>query len=163
MAAPEVLAPPPVDSLQGEGGNVTGRWLLDTCVLSECARARPNAHVMSWLAEADEAALALSVLTLAELKRGALALPPSRRRSALEAWIDEALPARFLDRVFPVNKQVADVWAERQARLDRQGRPLPVIDGLIAATAVAHGHGVATRNERDFTEFGVPLLNPWRP
>jgi predicted nucleic acid-binding protein len=142
---------------------MSSRWLLDTCVLSEYARAKPNAHVMSWLAAADEATLALSVLTLAELRRGALALPPSRRRSALESWIDEALPARFLNRVFPVDKTVADVWAERQARLDRQGRPLPVIDGLIAATAIVHGHGVATRNERDFAAFGVLIVNPWRP
>jgi hypothetical protein len=141
---------------------MSDRWLFDTCVLSEYARARPSAHVMNWLAAADEAALALSVLTLAELRRGALALPPSRRRSALEAWIGEALPARFLDRVFPVDKKVADVWAERQARLDRQGRPLPVFDGLIAATAVAHGYGVATRNERDFAAFGVPMVNPWQ-
>jgi predicted nucleic acid-binding protein len=142
---------------------MSGRWLLDTCVLSEHARASPNAHVVSWLAAADEAALALSVLTIAELRRGAVALPPSRRRHTLESWIDEALPARFLNRVFPVDKAVADVWAERQARLDRQGRPLPVIDGLIAATAVVHGYGVATRNERDFTAFGVQIVNPWRP
>jgi toxin FitB len=138
------------------------RWLLDTCVLSEYARARPDARVMNWLAAADEEALALSVLTLAELRRGALALLPSRRRSALESWIDEALPARFLHRVFPVDKKVADLWAERQARLDRQRRPLPVFDGLIAATAVVHGYGVATRNERDFVAFGVPVVNPWR-
>lgn len=141
---------------------MNSRWLLDTCVLSEYARAKPNAHVMRWLAGADEAALALSVLTLAELRRGALALPASRRRSALESWIDEALPARFLNRVFPVDKKVADVWAERQARLDRQGRPVPVFDGLIAATAVVHGYGVATRNERDFAPFGVTITNPWR-
>lgn len=141
---------------------MSDRWLLDTCVRSEYARVKPNAHVMRWLAAADEATLALSVLTLAELRRGALALPPSRRRSALEKWIDEALPARFLDRVFPVDKAVADVWAERQARLDRQGRPLPVFDGLIAATAAVHGYGVATRNERDFAAFGVPIVNPWR-
>lgn len=138
------------------------RWLLDTCVLSEYARAKPDVHVMNWLAAADEAGLALSVLTLAELRRGALALPPSRRRSALESWIDDALPARFRDRVFAVDKTVANVWAERQARLDRQGRPLPVFDGLIAATAVVHGYGVATRNERDFADFGVPIVNPWR-
>jgi toxin FitB len=142
---------------------MSGRWLLDTCVLSEYARAKPSVHVMSWLAAADEEALALSVLTLAELRRGALALPPSRRRSALESWIDEALPARFLDRVFPVDKSVADAWAERQARLDRQGRPLPLFDGLIAATAMVHGYGVATRNERDFAAFGVPIVNPWLP
>lgn len=141
---------------------MTGHWLLDTCVLSEYARPKPNSHVMSWLAGADEAALALSVLTLGELRRGALALAPSRRRSALESWIDQALPTRFVDRVFPVDKRVADVWAERQARLDRQGRPLPVFDGLIAATAVVHGYGVATRNERDFAAFGVPIVNPWR-
>lgn len=141
---------------------MSDRWLLDTCVLSEYARAKPDAHVVRWLAAADESALALSVLTLAELRRGALALPPSRRRSALESWIDEALPARFRGRVFAVDKTVADVWAERQARLDRQGRPLPVFDGLIAATAVVHGYGVATRNERDFASFGVSLVNPWR-
>lgn len=88
-------------------------WLLDTCVLSEYARAKPSVRVMNWLAAADEEALALSVLTLAELRRGALALPQSRRRLALESWIDEALPARFFDRVFPVDKRVADVWAER--------------------------------------------------
>lgn len=141
---------------------MSGRWLLDTCVLSEYAHAKPDAHVMSWLAAADETALALSVLTLAELRRGALALPPSRRRSALESWIDEALPARFLNRVYAVDEMVADVWAERQARLDRQGRPLPVFDGLIAATAVVHGYGVATRNERDYAAVGVLIVNPWR-
>ncbi|MBL8317815.1 MAG: type II toxin-antitoxin system VapC family toxin [Burkholderiaceae bacterium] len=138
------------------------RWLLDTCVLSEYARAKPDARVMRWLADADEESLALSVLTLAELRRGALALPSSRRRSALAAWIDESLPARFHGRVFSVDKTVTDVWAERQARLDRYGRPLPVFDGLIAATALAHGYGVATRNERDFVDFGVSIVNPWR-
>jgi len=142
---------------------MSGRWLLDTCVLSEYARAKPSVHVMNWLAAADEEALALSVLTLAELRRGALALPPSRRRSALESWIDEALPARFLDRVFPVDKSAADAWAERQARLDRKERPLPLFDGLIAATAMVHGYGVAIRNERDFAAFGVPIVNPWLP
>ncbi len=139
-----------------------GRWLLDTCVLSEYARAKPSTHVMNWLAGADETALALSVLTLAGLKRGALASPPSRRRAALESWIDEALPARFVNRLFPVDKEVADVWAERQGRLDRQGRPLPDFDGLIAATAIVHGYGVATRNERDFAAFGVSIVNPWQ-
>lgn len=138
------------------------RWLLDTCVLSEYARAKPDAGVMRWLAVADEESLALSVLTLAELRRGALALPPSRRRTALTAWIDESLPTRFHGRVFAVDKTVTDVWAERQARLDRRGRPLPVFDGLIAATALAHGYGVATRNERDFVDFGVSIVNPWR-
>lgn len=141
---------------------MNGRWLLDTCVLSEYAGAKPDPRVMSWLAAADEPALGLSVLTLAELRRGALALPPSRRRSTLESWIDVALPERFSSRVLAVDKTVADLWAERQARLDRQGRPLPMFDGLIAATAAVHGYGVVTRNERDFAAFGVPILNPWR-
>jgi len=141
---------------------MSARWLLDTCVLSEYARARPDGRVLSWLAAAEEAALALSVLTLAELRRGALALPPSRRRAALEIWIDQALPARFQGRIIPIDKNVADAWATQQARLDRKGRPLPVFDGLIAATALVHGFGVATRNGRDFAVFEVPIVNPWR-
>ena len=84
-------------------------------------------------------------------------LPPGRRRAQIVAWLETELPAWFEDRVLPVDAGVADEWGRLLAK---QGT-VPVVDSLIAATALRHRLTVVTRNECDFAATGVELLNPW--
>lgn len=136
-------------------------WLLDTCVICEPTRARPAARVMRWLDEQPEESLYLSVLTLGEIRRGAARLPLGHKRRALERWLERALTERFAGRILAVDAEAADRWGRLLAQAETKGRPLPTLDSLLAATALAHGLTVATRNTADFSATGVELFNPW--
>ncbi len=136
-------------------------YLLDTNVVSEWARPQPNPGVVRWLADVDEDRVYISVLTFGELRRGVDRLTPGRRRHRLDTWLSEELADRFVDRVLPVDHDVADVWGRLLAHSESAGRPVGAVDGLIAATAEHHGLEVVTRNVRDFESTGVRLLNPW--
>jgi len=138
-------------------------YLLDTNVLSEVVKPRPDANVMGWLDEADEDRLYLSVAALAELRRGVELIPLGRRRDALSAWLAEDLPARFEGRVLPIDRRVADVWGAVMAGARRAGVGLSIMDGFLAATARVHTFTLVTRNVRDFRALALPLLNPWEP
>ena len=135
-------------------------YLLDTCVVSELSRPRPNAGVVAWMSEADVASLHLSAITLGEVRRGALRLPAGKRRTSLSDW-SERLGRSFSGRVLPIDESVALRWAEIAARAEQSGRPGSFADGLIAATALDRGLTLVTRNVTDFEPFGVSLLNPW--
>ncbi len=135
-------------------------YLLDTCVVSELSRPRPDAGVVAWMAEADVSSLHLSAITIGELRRGALRLPAGKRRTSLSEW-GERLRRSFSRRVLPVDESVALRWAESAARAEKSGRPGSFADGLIAATALDRGLTLVTRNVTDFEPFGVSLLNPW--
>lgn len=139
------------------------RCLLDTNVLSEPARPDPDPRVLSWFREQSELDLAVSVLTLGEIQKGISLLPGGRRRSALEEWLARELPRRFRDRILQVDDRVARAWGRLSAQGRREGRPLPVIDGLLLATAAVHDLTFVTRNEQDCTDRGIPVLNPWNP
>jgi predicted nucleic acid-binding protein len=136
-------------------------YLLDTNVLSEVSRPQPSPIVLRWLEELDEDRGHISVITLAELRRGALLLAPGRRRDTLMNWIDGDLRDRFAGRIAPVNDEVADRWSEVMAARRAEGRGLGVMDGFIAATALVLGLTVVTRNVRDFAFLGDRVLNPW--
>lgn len=136
-------------------------FLLDTNVVSEWVRPRPEPSVVEWLDEVDEDGVHLSVLTLGELREGVDRLAPGRRRTALDRWLREDLPDRFADRLLPVDAAVADRWGELRAAGASAGRTVPVLDGLLAATAAVHGLTVVTRNLRDFVALGVPVHDPW--
>ena len=135
-------------------------YLLDTCVVSELSRPRPNAGVVAWISEADVVRLHLSVITIGEVRHGTLRLPVGKRRTSLSGW-SEKLRQSFSGRVLPIDESVALRWAEIAARAERSGKPKPLADGLIAATAVHHDLTVTTRNVDDFEPFGVMLFNPW--
>ena len=135
-------------------------YLLDTCVVSELSRPRPNPGVVTWMSEADVASLHLSAITVGEVRRGALRLPVGKRRTSLLAW-SERLRQSFSGHVLPIDESVALRWAEIAARAERSGRPGSFADGLIAATALDRGLTLVTRNMTDFDPFGVSLLNPW--
>jgi predicted nucleic acid-binding protein len=136
-------------------------WLLDTPVVSELIRATPKASVIDWLQSQDENDLFLSVLTLGELEKGIAKLSDSRRKTTLRKWVRTNLMTRFEERLLAVDRQVASRWGILIGTSERKGRPLPVIDSLIAATAIAHDLTVVSRNAADFERCGVPCLNPW--
>jgi predicted nucleic acid-binding protein len=138
-------------------------FLLDTNVISEWVRPRPDENVVAWLAEVDEEQVFMSVVSFAELRRGVDLLPAGRRRSRLEGWIAEDLAARFHGRVLDVDRPVADTWGRIMARCQRAGRMLGSMDAFFAATAASHELTLVTRNVRDFESAGIPLCNPWEP
>src|SRR5712692_2584942 len=121
-------------------------FLLDTNVISELVKLKPEPLVTAWIEATDEGLLHLSVLTLGEIRRGVAALPNARRRAMLEAWIDSDLRTRFHGRVLPIDDDVADRWGWLTARAQKKGIVLPVIDGLLAATALQHNLTFATRD-----------------
>jgi predicted nucleic acid-binding protein len=137
-------------------------WLLDTCVLSELAKPRPDAGVVRWLEEADETRLYLSVVTLGELEKGIARLPASARRARIERWVREELAARFEGRLIDVERKVAERWGAISGASEARGVPLPVIDALIAASALTHGLEVVTRNTVDLERCGARCVNPWQ-
>jgi hypothetical protein len=136
-------------------------YLLDTAVVSELVRKSPSGAVLKWIDGQDEASLYLSVLTIGELEKGVAGLPASVRRSRLQSWVRRDLAERFGGRLLPIDTRTAARWGAIAGESERRGRPLPVIDCLIAATALVHGLAVATRNVGDFERCGVTCVNPW--
>jgi hypothetical protein len=138
------------------------RYLLDTNVISEWTRPRPDPAVVAWLEGADEDALYLSVLAFAEIRLGIELLPRGRKRTRLSAWLDGDLAARFEGRIIGIERDVAEAWAAIVARGRARGASLPILDAFKAATALVHQLTLVTRNERDLGGLDVPIVNPWR-
>lgn len=136
-------------------------FLLDTNVISELVKPEPETNVVRWIEETDESLIFLSVITLGEIRNGIERLTLGRRRGQLESWLRIDLPARFQDRILPVDESVAERWGALSAIATANGKPVPVIDGLLAATAVHHDLMLVTRNVQDVAGTGVPTLNPW--
>ena len=137
------------------------RFLLDTCAISEFAKPAPNPAVLKWLAEQDELSLYLATVSLGELRSGIVKLDDGKRKSFLQNWLAENVIKRFGDRILPLSLEVCLRWGEMQAQLEKQGQPMPVIDGLIAATALQHQLTIVTRNIKDMEASGAGLFNPW--
>jgi toxin FitB len=137
-------------------------FLLDTNVVSEWVKPRPNPGVIAWLAEVDEDRVYMSVITLAELRYGIERMPTaSRRKKRLDEWLRDELPVRFEGRILPISDVVADTWGRVVARSEAAGRPISATDAFIAATVEVHDFVLVTRNTSD---FGIPvkkILNPW--
>jgi predicted nucleic acid-binding protein len=137
-------------------------FLLDTNVLSEFnRRGEPDHVVREWLAAADTNSLYASVLTLGEIRFGVNLLPPGRRRTQLEEWLDKDLPEWFEGRILSVDRLIADRWGQIRAQAQMKGRTLSVVDALLAATALRHNLTVVSRNVSDFSIVGLPVVNPW--
>ena len=135
---------------------------MDTNVLSELIRPKPEPSVTSWLEKTDEDLLYLSVLTLGEIRKGIAALPGAAWRASLEAWLEKDLRDRFAGRILPVTEEIVDRWGQMAGRSQLEKRALPVIDGLLAATAQHHNLVLVTRNVKDAVHTGIELFNPWK-
>ena len=136
-------------------------FLLDTNVISETMKPRPNSGLLGWLAEADEDRTFLSVVTLMELRYGVERMAAGRKRKRLEEWLDHDLPQRFESRILAIDARVADASGRVGARSESLGRPIETRDAMIAATAEIHGLTLVTRNVADFEPTVKELLSPW--
>ncbi len=136
------------------------RVLLDTCVISEIRHPQGHTAVKQAVASLRDDDTFLSVITLGELTSGVLRLDDSARRRELAAWLD-GMERHYTARILGIDSETARLWGELSANAKRQGTPVPVSDGLIAATARQHGLHVMTRNVRDFTATGALIVNPW--
>ena len=133
------------------------RYLLDTNVLSETRKRQADERVLEFLREADPSALYISVLTLGELRKGVALKQRTDATTAqsIAAWVD-GLEFGFAERILGIDAATARLWGEWSAQ-----RPRPVIDTLLAATAVAHGLTLVTRNGGDVQDLDVKLRNPF--
>jgi predicted nucleic acid-binding protein len=136
-------------------------FLLDTNVVSEWVKPRPEPNVVAWLAAVDEEQVFMSVISFAELRRGVELLPSGQRRDRLANWIADDLTARFDGRIIEVDRHVADAWGRVMSRAQRAGRALGAMDAFFAATAEAHDLTLVTRNVQDFEILSLPLHSPW--
>jgi len=136
-------------------------FLLDTNVISELVKPKPEPKVTRWIESTEESLLYLSVLTIGEIRKGITLLPRSARRIALEAWLDHSLALRFANRILPIDQMVADRWGRLAGGVAAQKSPVPVIDGLLAATALHYNLIFVTRDIRDIAATAVPAFDPW--
>jgi hypothetical protein len=138
-------------------------FLLDTSVISEWMKPKPDPLVVAWLREVPEDKVFLSVASLAEIRREIELMPPGRRRDRLAAWLSRDLPARFEGRILDVDSQVAEAWGTVMARGQKAGASVNAWDACFAAMAEVHQLTLVTRNAKELQKLGAPLLNPWKP
>jgi len=138
------------------------RWLLDTNIISQATKPAPSPALLSWMGEQPDSALFIASLTVAEIRRGILQHPQSKRRDALEDWFfgPSGPQALFAGRVLPFDEKAALVWARLMAAGTAIGRPRSALDTIIAAVAEANGCTVVTDNQKDFPD--VEVFNPLR-
>jgi tRNA(fMet)-specific endonuclease VapC len=138
------------------------RYLLDTNVISELIARHPSERVINWLDQLDPASVYLSVITISELRKGIEKLADSSRKDQLLRWLTDELSIRFKERILALDVNVMLTWGELVGRVERHGRPLAAIDSLIAAIALTHSCTLVTRNEADFKDTGLSVINPWK-
>jgi len=136
-------------------------FLLDTNLISELVRPRPNSGVLDWIKSTDESILHISVLTVGEIRKGIAVLADGRRRASLESWLEHELASRFSGRILSIDQGVADRWGRISAAAKTRGMPLPVIDGLLAATALHFNLTVVSRDRTYAAVAGLDFFNPW--
>lgn len=137
-------------------------YVLDTCVISEFAKQSPAEEVVSWTLKQNNSDLFVSVLSLGEIEKGVSRLPESSKKKLLSVWFQNDFLKRFEQRILNLDVAVALKWGSLSGLLENSGRKLPIIDGLIAATVLAHNGILVTRNEADFEPTGVAIINPWK-
>lgn len=135
-------------------------YLLDTNVISEPKRPRPDERVMHWLAAVDETEIFLSALTIGEMKKGVEKLPTSQNRARVQTYLEKTRN-RFAGRILPITEQTFVVWGKMIAEFEKKGIVRPVLDSFLEATALEHDKVLVTRNVRNFNGSSVTILNPW--
>ncbi len=140
---------------------MTLNYLLDTCVISEFVKPKPEKRVLEWLNTTDVERVYLSVVTLGEIHRGISEKPASNRRTELEEWLNTALVAQFAGKILSLDSDMFMTWGQMTAPLKAQGKPMSVMDSLIAATALRHKMVLVTRNVTDFANVDLSVFNPW--
>lgn len=137
-------------------------FLVDTNIVSELVKPKPDPKVALWMESTNEELLFLSVLTIGEIRKGIASVRDPVRQVKLEAWLSGDLSVRFTNRMLSIDANIAERWGVMTANVKAtSGRTLPVIDGLLAATAQHHNLTLVTRNTDDVIGTGVSVFNPW--
>ena len=138
-------------------------YLLDTCVLSECARRNPDPRLVAWLeSTAEENDFYVSAITIGEIAEGIESLPDGDpRKLRLDAWFKKEILESYGDRIVAFDRAAALAWGRIKGATNRAGLVRPDLDAQIAATALAYGMTVATRNVSDMAHTGVSVVNPF--
>ncbi|MFZ4396379.1 MAG: type II toxin-antitoxin system VapC family toxin [Kiritimatiellia bacterium] len=137
-------------------------YLLDTCVISELIKHKAEHRVLAWIDSVPEDRLYLSVLTLGELHKGIARLDAGDRRHRLEKWLSDDVRARFEDRIVTLDEDALVLWGRIMGEGTCHGRTWPVMDSLMAASAIAWHMTLVTRNLADVQAMGVTLFDPWQ-
>ena len=135
-------------------------YLLDTNVISEPKRPRPEPRVIRWLAAVDESETFLSALTIGEMKKGVEKLSGNQNRARVQTYLEKTRN-RFAGRILPVTEGTFLVWGKMIADFEKKGIVRPALDSLLEATAMEHDLILVTRNVRNFRDTSITILNPW--
>lgn len=136
-------------------------WLLDTNVVSELRRPKPDRYVLAFLRAHPLEVLHVSAATKAELRHGAAMQADIARRQGLEQWLAETVRPMFASRILSIDEDVMLAWRQLIEAARQQNFTCPHPDSLIAATATRHAMTVVSRNTKDFNRIGVPVFDPW--
>jgi hypothetical protein len=137
-------------------------YLLDTNVLAELVKPAPDPRVVTWVRAQSPLNLFISVVALGEIQRGVTLIASGARRTRLTRWLRTELPKEFRGRLLVVDDEVARAWGQLNAEGRASGRPLPVLDGLLLASAQVHDLTLVTRNVADCADRGHPVFDPWK-
>ncbi len=137
-------------------------YLLDTCVISELVKRKPNLQFKSWFNQQEQSQLFLSAITLAEIKKGIYKIKPTQpdRAVKLQRWLN-TIEISFSQRILPITDEVLEQWARLSALAENEGNTIAVMDGLIGATAYYYDSVLVTRNVDDFKKLPVKIINPF--
>lgn len=135
-------------------------YLVDTNVLSELSKPAPDARVAAWIDRIPEDKVYVSVFTLGEIQSGIERLTDGTKRNDLLLWFGQLQDA-VQGNILPFDTDTALLWGKIHGRLVKSGRPIPLMDGLIAVTALRHNMVLVTRNRSDFAPVGVDIIDPW--
>ena len=137
-------------------------YLLDTCVISELVKTKPDLRMVQWIRSQDEENLFLSVITIGEIQKGISKLPDGRKKKQqLQNWLNNELQERFKDRILEITIGTARIWGQVLKACEKKGVILPAIDSLIASQGIFHKMTIVTRNVSDMKPSGAQLFNPW--
>ncbi len=137
-------------------------FLVDTNVLSELTRTKPEPQVEKFLHRSKDRVF-ISVLSIGEIRKGIASLPLNNKRAQLQDWLDNEIMPWFGAKVLPVTLSIAEEWGDLAGQMKTVGRPRPVFDALLAATAAKHDLVLVTRNEKDYAGLDATIFNPWQP
>jgi len=137
------------------------KYLLDTCVISELIKPEKDTNVVEWMQNKEENSLFISVLTIGEIHKGIAKLPDSPKKQSIQEWVNDDLKKRFAGRIIEITEEIATSWGKIQGKAEKEGKKMPVLDSLIAATAIKNNLTVVTRNIKDIENSGCQSINPW--
>lgn len=135
-------------------------FLIDTNVVSETVRPRPNLKVLNWIAAQDKSRLNLSAVTIGEVRRGIERLQSGSKKAHLQNWLEE-LRLKFSGRILPLTEETFSIWGKMFVGFEAKGLVRPLLDSLLEATALEHDLILVTRNVKNFQGSSVTILNPW--